>query len=203
MRMAAAVRVVIDHLCTGAVGRLTVDGRRFASAIGKRPRAEAVSLSALGLDGDEQADPSVHGGLDKAVYAWPVQHHAWWQARRREQAADLLDEPLPAGFVGENLGLRGLDASLEETDVFVGDELHFPDAVLRVTEPRQPCFKFNAVMGYAQAGKDMVLSGRCGFYLAVVQPGRLQAGQSGELRPGPRALSIAQALQARRYKHLR
>ncbi len=185
------------------VGVLLAEGRRFASAIAKRPRKDAVALAALGLQGDEQADPSVHGGLNKAVYAWPVQHHAWWQAQRREHGASLFDEALPAGFFGENLGLRGLDAPLDEAQVFVGDELHFPDAVLRVTEPRQPCFKFAAVMGYAQAGKDMVQSRRCGFYLAVVRPGTLQVGQTGELRPGPRAFSIADAIHAKRLKHLR
>ncbi|TSE35265.1 MOSC domain-containing protein [Tepidimonas charontis] len=201
--MAAAVRVALEYLCTGSVAPLVVNGRRFASAIGKRPRMDAVPLGPLGLADDEQADPTVHGGLDKAVYAWPVQHHAWWQAQRRQRAVDLLDEALPPGFVGENLGLRGLDAPLTEADVYVGDELHLGDAVLRVTEPRQPCFKFAAVMGYAQAGRDMVQSQRCGFYLAVVQVGALQAGQTGSLLPGPRALSIAQALHAKRYKHIR
>ena len=197
------VRIALEHLCTGTVAPLVAEGRRFTSAIGKRPRGEAVAVSALGLAGDEQADLSVHGGLSKALYAWPVQHTAWWQAQRRERGASLFDEALPAGFFGENLGLRGVDAPLEEAQVFVGDTLHFPDAVLRVTEPRQPCFKFAAVMGYAQAGKDMVLSRRCGFYLAVVQAGTLQAGQVGELHPGPRGLSIAEALHAQRFKHLR
>ena len=197
------VRVAIDHLCTGTVGPLVAEGRRFTSAMGKRPHGETVAVSALGLAGDEQADLSVHGGLAKALYAWPVQHTAWWQAQRRERGANLFDEALPPGFFGENLGLRGVDALLDEAQVFVGDELHFPDAVLRVTEPRQPCFKFAAVMGYPQAAKDMVLSRRCGFYLAVVQPGTLQAGQLGELRPGPRGLSIADAIHAKRFKHLR
>lgn len=201
--MSEPLRVVIDHLCTGTVAPLVAEGRRFSSAIGKRPRTDAVALAPLGLHGDEQADPSVHGGLAKAVYAWPVQHHAWWQAQRRERGASLFDEALPPGFFGENLGLRGLDAPLDEAAVYVGDELHFPDAVLRVTDPRQPCFKFAAVMGYAQAGKDMVLSRRCGFYLAVVQAGTLQAGQVGELRAGPRAFSIADAIHAKRIKHLR
>lgn len=197
------MRFVLEHLCTGTVAPLVAEGRTFSSAIGKRPRADAVVLAALGLQGDEQADPSVHGGLSKAVYAWPTQHHAWWQAQRREHGVSLFDEALPAGFFGENLGLRGLDAPLDETQVFVGDTLHFPDAVLRVTEPRQPCYKFAAIMGYPQAGKDMVLSRRCGFYMAVVRAGSLQAGQIGELRPGPRAFSIADAIHAKRMKHLR
>ena len=195
--------VLLEQLCTGAVAPLVVQGRRIASAMGKRARQGAVPLGVLGLQGDEQADPSVHGGLDKAVYAWPAQHSVWWQAQRRKHGVDLFDEALTAGFVGENLVLRGVDGPLDEASVFVGDELHFPDAVLRVTEPRQPCFKFSAVMGYDQAGRDMVLSRRCGFYLAVVRPGTLQAGQSGHWQPGPQGLSVADAIHAKRFKHLR
>jgi MOSC domain-containing protein YiiM len=163
-----------------------------------------VAVHTLGLAGDEQADPSVHGGLSKAVYAYPTEHMAFWLAQRREHRADLFanaDTPtaLPPGFMGENLSLQGL----LETDVWVGDELHFPDCVLRVTEPRQPCFKFNAIMGFNQAGKVMAQSGFCGFYMAVEEPGSVQAGQTFELRPGQRGLGIAQAFAGKRWKHLR
>ena len=106
---------------------------------------------------------------------------------------------LPSGFVGENLSLQGL----LEAQVWVGDELHFPGCVLRVTAPREPCYKFNAVMGYPQAARDMMLAGCCGFYLAVKQGGTIEAGQYGTLVPGQRGLSIAEAFQARRIKHLR
>ena len=75
---------------------------------------------------------------------------------------------------------------LLEPQVWVGDELHFPDCVLRVTAPREPCFKFNAVMGYPQAARDMVLAGCCGFYLAVDRPGTIEAGQAFTLVPGRR-----------------
>ena len=176
-----------------------IDGRRIMSAIGKAPVAGPVAVGRLGLAGDEQADLSVHGGLDKAIYAWPGEHYAWWQAQRRAHGASLFDDTLPPGFAGENLTLQGLD----EQQVWVGDELHFPDCVLRVTQPREPCFKFNAVMGYAQAARDMVSSGRSGWYLAVQQPGTLEAGQPFELRAGSRSVGIAQALAAKRYKHLR
>ena len=183
----------------GTVRPLMIDGRRIMSAIGKAPVAGPVAVGRLGLAGDEQADPSVHGGLDKAIYAWPGEHYAWWQAQRRAHGVSLFDEALPAGFAGENLTLQGLD----EQQVWVGDELHFPDCVLRVTQPREPCFKFNAVMGYAQAARDMVTSGRSGWYLAVQQPGTLEAGQPFELRAGSRSVGITQALAAKRYKHLR
>jgi MOSC domain-containing protein YiiM len=183
----------------GTVRPLMIDGRRIMSAIGKAPVAGPVAVGRLGLAGDEQADLSVHGGLDKAIYAWPGAHYAWWQAQRRQHGVSLFDETLPPGFAGENLTLQGLD----EQQVWVGDELHFPDCVLRVTQPREPCFKFNSVMGYAQAARDMITSGRSGWYLAVQQPGTLEAGQPFELRAGSRSLGIAQALAAKRFKHLR
>lgn len=189
---------------TGTARPVFMEGRRILSAIGKHPMAGPVAVHTLGLAGDEQADPSVHGGLSKAVYAYPTEHLAFWLAQRREHRADLFadaDTPtaLPPGFMGENLSLQGL----LETDVWVGDELHFPDCVLRVTEPRQPCFKFNAIMGFNQAGKVMAQSGFCGFYLAVQEPGSVQAGQTFELRPGQRGLGIAQAFAGKRWKHMR
>ncbi len=176
-----------------------VGGRTLVSAIGKTAVSGPVDVGVLGLAGDEQADLSVHGGLSKAVYALPSEHLPWWQAQRQTHSATMFDETLPPGRLGENLSLEGL---LEE-DLFIGDSLDFGDVVLRVTQPREPCGKFNAVMGYALAAKDMVQSGRCGFYLAVEQPGRLQAGASFKVIPGPRSVSIAQALQHKAWKHLR
>lgn len=189
---------------TGSAQPLLIQGRRILSGIGKQPVVGAVPVRALGLEGDEQADPSVHGGLSKAVYAFPVEHLAPWAAERTARglpppAGQVDTASLPHGFMGENLSLSGL----LETDAWVGDELHFPDCVLRITEPRQPCYKFNAIMGFNQAGRHMALTGQCGFYLAVVKPGSIAAGQAFELRPGFRALSIAQAFAGKRAKHLR
>jgi MOSC domain-containing protein YiiM len=183
----------------GVARPLMAGGRRVLSGIGKQAVSGPVAVARLGLAGDEQADLSVHGGLDKAVYAYSAEHAAFWQARRQEHGVSLFDEALPGGFVGENLTLQGL----LEPQVWVGDELHFPDCVLRVTAPREPCFKFNAIMGYPQAARDMVLSGRSGFYLAVDVPGTIEAGQAFTLVPGRRALGITQALDAKRIKHLR
>jgi MOSC domain-containing protein YiiM len=183
----------------GIARPLMAGGRRVISGIGKQALSGPVALARLGLAGDEQADLSVHGGLDKAVYAYPAEHAAFWQARRQDRGVSIFDEALPGGFVGENLTLHGL----LEPQVWVGDELHFPDCVLRVTAPREPCFKFNAIMGYPQAARDMVLSGRSGFYLAVDVPGTIEAGQAFTLVPGRRALGIPQALAAKRIKHLR
>jgi len=153
----------------------------------------------LGLAGDEQADPSVHGGLDKALYAYPSEHYAFWQEARRAAGVSDIDDQLPFGAVGENLTLQGL----LEHGVWVGDILRFAHCALRVVQPREPCFKFNAAMGYNNAVKDMALSGRCGFYLAVDEPGSLRAGDAFSLVPGPRQMGIPELFKAKLFKHLR
>jgi len=183
----------------GCVRALQVGPRRVTSAIAKTSVTGAVAVGPLGLAGDEQADPSVHGGLTKAVYAYPVEHLALWQEARRGFDVPGWDIPMAPGMLGENLLIEGL----QEREVWVGDRLHLPDCVLRVTAPREPCHKFTAVMGFAQAARWMLTHRACGFYLAVERPGTLQAGQAFALQPGPRALSIADALWARRLKALR
>ena len=192
-------RLLLHHVNVGTARPLRIGERRILTAIGKAPVADPVRVGRMGLDGDEQADPSVHGGLDKAVYAYPAVHYAFWQAQRRERGVSLFDEVLPPGFMGENLTVEGL----LEHEVFVGDRLHFPDCVLRVTAPREPCYKFDAVMGFAQAGRAMALAGHCGYYLAVEEPGTIAAGQTAWLQPGQRGLSIAQALAGKWAKHAR
>ena len=99
--------------------------------------------------------------------------------------------------MGENLSIEGL----METEVWIGDELDFPSCTLRVTAPREPCFKFAAVMGLPRAGRLMMDALCCGFYLFVVEPGAIEAGQAFCLRPGPRGLSVAQAFAAKRARH--
>ncbi len=178
---------------------LMAGGRKILSAIGKRGVAGSLQVGKLGLAGDEQADLSVHGGLDKAVYAYPVEHYAFWRAARREFGVSMFDEDLPHGFMGENLTMSGL----LESDVFVGDELVFAKCRLRVEAPREPCFKFAAVMGFAQAGKRMVQEARCGFYISVVETGSLQAGENFTHIPGARRLSIADAIRGKLAKHRR
>ena len=140
-----APAIVVRHVNVGTARRLKVGERSVLTAIGKTSVTGPVAVGPLGLAGDEQADLSVHGGLAKAVYAYPAAHYAFWQAQRRERGVSLFDEALPPGFMGENLTI---DGPLEH-EVFVGDEWHFPDCVLRVAAPREPCFKFNAVMGFA------------------------------------------------------
>lgn len=193
---AAAPVVQVLSVNVGLATPLSVGTRRVLSGIGKRPVAGPVAVGTLGLAGDEQADPSLHGGRDKAVYAYPVAHYTFWQVQRRAHGVSLFDEALPPGFVGENLTIDGLS----EAQVWIGDELHFGPLVLRVTEPRQPCFKFAAVMGYPDAPRDMLPGSRCGFYLAVAQTGTLTAGQTGVLVPGRRALPLVEAFAAKRAR---
>jgi MOSC domain-containing protein YiiM len=176
-----------------------VSGRKLVSAIGKTTVSGPIEVGVLGLAGDEQADLSVHGGLSKAVYALPSEHLPWWQSQRQTHGATMFEETLAPGYLGENLSLQGL----LEQDLFIGDRLDFGDVVLRVTQPREPCGKFNAVMGYALAAKDMVQSGRCGFYLAVEQAGSLQAGDACRVLAGPRSTRVTEALQHKAWKHLR
>jgi hypothetical protein len=95
------------------------NGRRVMSAIGKRPRTGPVAVGPLGLEGDEQADLSVHGGLSKAVYAYPAAHYAFWQTVRAQARVSLWDEPLPPGSLGENLTVAGL----LEAALWIGDRL--------------------------------------------------------------------------------
>ena len=184
---------------TGRARPLRVGERTVLSGIGKAPVTGMLAVGRLGLTGDEQADLSVHGGLSKAVYAYPVEHLPFWTEQRRRHRVSLFDETLQPGFLGENLSIEGL----LEHQLWIGDELHFPDCVLRVTAPREPCYKFNAVMGLNSAGRLMVQQGCPGFYLAVAQPGHLAAGQSFTLHPGSRGLSVRDAFWAKRLKHLR
>jgi MOSC domain-containing protein YiiM len=172
---------------------MQIDGRAVMTGIRKRPVDGVVAVRPLGLEGDEQADPSVHGGVSKAVYAYPVEHYSVWQTMRAQAGVTPWDAPLPHGSLGENLTVSGL----LETEAFIGDVLRFPDCELVVSEPREPCFKFAAVMGFNQAVKLMAQSAYCGFYLAVRQPGSLQAGQSFELLPGPREVGIRELFRSR------
>jgi MOSC domain-containing protein YiiM len=167
--------------------------RRVITGIHKKPVQGAVHVGKLGIEGDEQADLSVHGGLNKAVYAYPSEHYGFWVAQRL--AALKREEPLPPGSMGENLTLQGV----MESDLWIGDRLHIGNAVLEVTEPRQPCFKFNAKMGFSHAAKMMVQAGNSGFYLRVIEAGELQAGDEITVTPGKRETSLAQ-INERRLK---
>ena len=186
-------------VCAGRCAPLFVNARgareAVASAIVKTASSTldapaAVDVGALGVAGDEQADPTVHGGLDKAVYVYPSEHYAFWQTVRG-QAGQA--DPLQPGAMGENLLIEGL----LEPGVWVGDRLCVGEVELRVESPRAPCFKFNARMGFAWATKMMVQSGFTGFYCSVVRQGRLAAGDPVLALPGDRVVTIEQAHRIR------
>lgn len=178
---------------SGLFIRQSNETHRVMTAIHKQPVSEPVPVGRLGLRGDEQVDLTVHGGLDKAVYAYPVEHYAFWNAQRK--AALRTDALLPPGSVGENLTIQGL----LEDGVWIGDRLHAGTAVLEVTEPRQPCFKFNAKMGVSHASKQMLQAGISGFYLKVVETGVVQAGDAIALERGAREVSLT-SINERRYR---
>lgn len=179
--------------------KVNIGGRSILTAIHKTAVSGPVVVGRLGLEGDEQADLSVHGGLEKALYAYPQEHYAFWRAAREQAGVTGFDTQLSPGAMGENLTLQGL----LERDVWVGDVLQFANCTLRVEQPREPCFKFNATMGFNTASKAMALNGVCGFYLSVTTPGVLTAGDTFELVPGPRRTSIPERFDARMFKHMR
>jgi MOSC domain-containing protein YiiM len=179
--------------------RVLINGRMVLTAIHKQSVLGSIQALPLGLVGDDQADLSVHGGLDKAVYAYPSEHYAFWDGARKQAGLTGIETEIPFGSLGENLTLQGVS----ESDAWVGDILRFKNCDLRVTQPREPCYKFNAAMGFSTASKLMAQNGCCGFYLAVDKPGSICAGESFEWVSGPRRLSIPEAFNAKMFKHLR
>jgi len=145
-------------------------GITVQTAIFKEPVAGAVAIRELNLDGDQQADLTVHGGLEKAVYAYPAEHYQYW----REQ---LSDASLSWGAFGENLTISGL----REDTVHIGDLLKVGCAVLRVTQPRMPCYKLQLRFNRDDMIKRFLVSGRSGFYFSVANPGDVAAGSRVEI----------------------
>jgi len=142
-------------------------GRTVTTGIFKEPVAGRVALRRLNLDGDRQADLSVHGGPFKAVYCYPVEHYAPW-------TEELGGGALPMGAFGENLTTEGLD----EDDVHIGDEFSIGTARVVVTQPRMPCYKLGIRFQDDGMVKRFLASRRTGFYLAVVREGDLGAGDA-------------------------
>ena len=184
---------------TAVCRRVTMGERSVLTAFAKQPVADNVAVLPLGLMGDEQADLSIHGGLEKAVYAYPAEHYAFWKNARLDAGVSPLTDALPCGSLGENLTLQGL----LEADVWAGDVLKFANCELKVSLPREPCYKFNAAMGFARASQLMARSGFCGFYLSVLTPGTLRAGERFKLVRGRRSVSVPQLFAAKMSKHLR
>jgi MOSC domain-containing protein YiiM len=140
-------------------------GRTVTTGIYKEPVAGRVALRTLNLDGDRQADLSAHGGKDKAVYWYPIEHYACWKK-------ELPDRELPLGVFGENFTTEGL---LEDS-VHLGDRFSVGSAEVVVTQPRMPCYKLGIRFGSDDMVKRFLASGRSGFYVAVRREGEVGAG---------------------------
>ena len=142
-------------------------GRAIRTSIFKTPVSGRVHVARLNLAGDEQSDLSVHGGPEKAVYAYPSEHYSWWRA-------ELSDSSLGFGAFGENFTTEGL----LEGDVRIGDRYRIGTAEFAVTQPRTPCYKLGVRFGRPDMVKRFQHSGRSGFYFSVTREGEVEAGDA-------------------------
>jgi len=165
----------------GLPRRVVWQGREITTGIFKEPVGGAIRLRTLNLDGDRQADLSVHGGASKAVYAYPAEHYDYWRD-------ELPGAALPWGMFGENFATEGL----LEDDVHIGDRFRVGEAEVIVTEPRLPCYKLGVKFGRTDMVKRFLASRRTGFYFAVLREGEVTAGDAIEpLDRDPLAVSVA------------
>lgn len=156
-------------------------GRTTLTGIFKQPVTGRIAIRRLNLDGDRQADLSVHGGPEKAVYAYPSEHYAAWHE-------ELPEMEMPWGQFGENLTTGGLS----EDQVRIGDRFRVGTAELVVTQPRVPCFKLGIRFGRPDILRRFLRSGRSGFYFSVQQEGAVQAGDPIALiEPATHSLTVA------------
>ena len=154
----------------GLPREVTWQGKLVTTGIFKEPVKAPVMLRTLNLDGDQQADLTVHGGVSKAVYVYPSEHYGYWRA-------ELPGVDLPWGMFGENLTTEGL---LEQA-VYIGDRFQIGETEVMVTEPRMPCYKLGLKFGRPDIIKRFLASRRTGFYFAVVRGGMVGAGDAIEL----------------------
>jgi MOSC domain-containing protein YiiM len=145
-------------------------GKLVTTGIFKEPVNAPVMMRTLNLEGDRQADLTVHGGVTKAVYAYPSEHYLYWRT-------ELPGVDLPWGMFGENLTTEGL---LEE-NVYIGDRFRVGETEVMVTEPRMPCYKLGIKFGRADIIKRFLASRRTGFYFAVVREGMVGTGDAIKL----------------------
>ena len=161
------------------------NGVTVQTAIFKEPVAGAVAIRKLNLAGDQQADLTVHGGPEKAVYAYPVEHYEYWRKQ-------LPDFSLSWGVFGENLTTEGLS----EDTLCIGDFLKVGSAVLKVTQPRMPCYKLQFRFNRDDMIKLFLVSGRSGFYFSVIEPGDVGTGSNIEiLERDPNSVAVSDILR--------
>ncbi|ALH81412.1 MOSC domain-containing protein [Sphingopyxis macrogoltabida] len=165
----------IDAVLTGKARAFRGDE---ASAIAKRPVDGALHVGLLGIDGDEQADLTVHGGVDKAIHHYPRDHYGWWSGELGDHA--LLAAP---GAFGENISTAGLI----ETEACIGDRYRLGSALVEISQGRQPCWKLGHRFGVATVPATVVITRRSGWYYRVIEEGAVAAGDALALveRPLP------------------
>jgi MOSC domain-containing protein YiiM len=168
------------------------NGDPVSTGIFKEPVAGRVMLRTLNLDGDRQADLSVHGGSSKAVYAYPSEHYAYWKQ-------EFPQMKLPWGMFGENF----TSAGLFESELSIGDKFRVGSAVVMVTEPRMPCYKLGIKFGRSDIVKKFLASERSGFYFAVLKEGEVGVGDLIErMEKSERSVRISDITQLyTREKH--
>ena len=160
---------------------VTWHGKRVTTGIFKEPIQRRVMMRRLNLDGDQQADLTVHGGMSKAVYAYPSEHYSYWRT-------ELPGMDLSWGMFGENFTTEGL---LEDA-VYIGDRFQIGETEVMVTEPRMPCYKLGIKFGRADIIKRFLASRRSGFYFAVMREGLVGAGDTvGLIRREQEEISVA------------
>ena len=174
----------------GCPQEVTWHGRVVTTAIYKQPVDGRVALRKLNLDGDRQADLSVHGGELKAVYCYPIAHYDYWKR-------ELPTRDLPIAIFGENFTIEGL----LEASVHVGDRFSVGSAQVVVTQPRLPCYKLGIRFQSDDMVKRFLASGRTGFYLAVIREGAVGASDEMELiARDPNAIPISEITRLYRAK---
>ena len=166
----------VDEVFVGKVRLLSIEGER--SGIVKSPAAGPVMLTPTGLEGDEQADLRHHGGVDKALHHYPVEHYAVLAAEWPQCAASV-----GAGFLGENISTHGLD----EHALCIGDLLRIGEARVQVSQTRSPCWKIDRRLKVDDASRFVEAAGITGWYYRVLAPGMVGAGDEIALleRPNP------------------
>ncbi len=161
---------------------IVLEGRQLLTGIFKQPVEGPVYISRLNVEGDSQADPTVHGGLDKATYAYPHEHYAFWEKH-------MGAKPYPMGQFGENLTTHGL----LEDELYIGDIIRAGSAALQVSHPRQPCWKLGAKMGKMSFIREFQQSLRVGFYFRVMEEGNIKKDDTIEfIERDPAAVTVAE-----------
>jgi MOSC domain-containing protein YiiM len=180
----APTRGIVESVNVGLPQPVAVNGHAVLTAIWKHPVTESVPLRGVNLEGDDQADRTVHGGPDKAVYAYGRADIEWWEA---ELGRSLGDAPF-----GENLTVSGLPVS----DAVIGETWQLGTALLQVAQPRLPCFKLGLRFGDPRFLKRFAAAGRPGAYLRIMREGEIAAGDQIEVTHRP-AHGVTSALVAR------